>query len=281
MPLTGGTSRAGAAPGWAVTLPAHPGIVASCLSDLAQQGRKASTIGRRAASIGYHHKLAGHEPPTNQETVKVVLRGIYRSIGTARAGKAAATANIVRLMLDACPENTLIGLRDRALISFGLASAMRRSELCALNVEDLVPTKDGYRVIIRRSKTDQTGEGQEIAVPRGLKLRPVECMERWLEAAAITEGRVFRAVLRGGRVQRSLRPENLSKAVKKLAARIEIDPKTIAAHSLRSGFVSTCVETNAPLIKIAEVTRHKSLSMLQVYNRRHNLFADRAAAGWV
>jgi len=100
-------------------------------------------------------------------------------------------------MLDACPENTLIGLRDRALISFGLASAMRRSELCALNVEDLVPTKDGYRVIIRRSKTDQTGEGQEIAVPRGLKLRPVECMERWLEAAAITEGRVFRAVLRG------------------------------------------------------------------------------------
>jgi site-specific recombinase XerD len=143
----------------AVTLPAHPGIVASYLSDLAQQGRKASTIGRRAASIGYHHKLAGHEPPTNQETVKVVLRGIYRSIGTARAGKAAATATIVRQMLDACPEGTLIGLRDRALISFGLASAMRRSELCVLNVEDLVPTKDGYRVIIRRSKTDQTGEG--------------------------------------------------------------------------------------------------------------------------
>jgi len=78
-----------------------------------------------------------------------------------------------------------------------------------------------------------------------------------------------------------LRPESLSKAVKKLAARIEIDPKTIAAHSLRSGFVSTCVETNAPLIKIAEVTRHKSLSMLQVYNRRHNLFADHAASGWV
>jgi hypothetical protein len=64
----------------------------------------------------------------NQETVKLVLRGIYRSIGTARAGKAAATANIVRPMLEACPENTLIGLRDRALLSFGLASAMRRNE---------------------------------------------------------------------------------------------------------------------------------------------------------
>ena len=82
-------------------------------------------------------------------------------------------------------------------------------------------------------------------------------------------------------MQGSLRPESLSRAVKKLAARIGLDPKTVEAHSLRAGFVSTCVETNAPLIKIAEVTRHKSLSMLQVYNRRHNLFADHAAAGWV
>ena len=118
--------------------------------------------------------------------------------------------------------------------------------------QNTVPTKDGYRVTIRRSKTDQTGEGQEIAVPRGLKLRPVECMEHWLEAAAITEGRVFRAVLRGGRVQGSLTPECLSKAVKKLAARIAMDAKTVGAHSLRAGFVSTCVETNAPLLKIAE-----------------------------
>jgi hypothetical protein len=95
---------------------------------LVSDGSKASIIGRRAASSGNHHKLAGHEPPTNQETVKLVLRGIYRSIGTARAGKPAATANIVRPMLEACPENTLIGLRDRALLSFGLASAMRRNE---------------------------------------------------------------------------------------------------------------------------------------------------------
>jgi len=105
-------------------------------------------------------------------------------------------------------------------------------------------------------------------------------MERWLKAASIAEGRVFRAVLRGGRVQGSLTPESLSKAVKKLAARIEMDPKTAGAHSVRAGFVSTCVETSATLIKIAEVTRHQSLSMLQGYDRRHNLFAD-AAASWV
>jgi site-specific recombinase XerD len=96
-------------------------------------------------------------------------------------------------------------------------------------------------------------------------------MERGLEAASITEGRVFRAVLRGGRVQGSLTPESLSKAVKKLAARVGLDPKTVGAHSLRAGFVSTCVETNAPLIKVAEVIRHKSLSMLQVDNWRSRL----------
>jgi len=98
----------------AATLPAHPGIVASYLSDLAQQGCKASTIGRRAASIGYHHKLAGHEPPTGAEAVKIVLRGIRRTIGTARAGKAPATADVLMQMVALCPDN-MIGRRDRAL----------------------------------------------------------------------------------------------------------------------------------------------------------------------
>jgi site-specific recombinase XerD len=103
----------------ATALPAHVGIVAAYLSSLASDGRKASTIGRRAASIGYHHKLAGHEPPTNQEGVKVVLRGIRRTIGTARAGKAPATADVLTQMLALCPDN-MIGRRDRALLALAL-----------------------------------------------------------------------------------------------------------------------------------------------------------------
>ena len=98
----------------ATALPAHVGIVAAYLSSLADSGRKASTIGRRAAAIGYHHKMAGHEPPTNQEGVKVVLRGIRRTIGTARAGKAPATADVLMQMVALCPDN-MIGRRDRAL----------------------------------------------------------------------------------------------------------------------------------------------------------------------
>ena len=99
----------------ATALPAHVGIVAAYLSSLASDGRKASTIGRRAVSIGYHHKLAGHEPPTDQEGVKVVLRGIRRTIGTARTGKAPATHDILGQMLALCPDS-MIGKRDRALL---------------------------------------------------------------------------------------------------------------------------------------------------------------------
>ena len=93
-------------------------------------GLKASTIGRRGAAIGYHHKVAGHEPPTGSEAVKVVLRGIRRTIGTARAGKAPATADVLTQKLALCGDS-MIGKRDRALLALGFAGAFRRSELCA------------------------------------------------------------------------------------------------------------------------------------------------------
>ena len=143
--------------------------------------------------------VALDEPPTNQEGVKVVLRGIRRTIGTARAGKAPATADVLMQMVALCPDS-MIGGRDRALLALGFAGAFRRSELCALEVDDLVEVPDGLRVLIRRSKTDQTGEGQEVAIPRGYKLRPVEAVQTWLAAAEISAGPVFRAVALGGRV---------------------------------------------------------------------------------
>jgi hypothetical protein len=99
----------------ATALPAHMGIVAAYLSGLADSGRKASTIGRRAAAIGYHHKIAGHEPPTGSEGVKAVLRGIRRTIRSAKQGKAPATADLIGQMLALCPD-TMIGKRDRALL---------------------------------------------------------------------------------------------------------------------------------------------------------------------
>jgi integrase len=115
-------------------------------------------------TTGQHHKLAGHEPPTNAESVKAVVRGIRRAIGCAPVRKSPATADLVMAMLEQC-DGSLIGLRDRALLALGFAGAFRRSELVALQGADLEATAGGIRVMIRRSKTDQEGEGQEIAIP--------------------------------------------------------------------------------------------------------------------
>ena len=154
----------------------------------------------RAAAIAYFHKLAGHEPPTGSEAVRATVRGIRRTIGTAPDRKAPATADLILDMLAHCPP-TLAGKRDRALLALGFAGAFRRSELVALTVADLVEAPDGYRVMIRRSKTDQEGEGQEVAIPHGYKIRPVEAVQARLAAAEISSGPVFRPVLKGGRLQ--------------------------------------------------------------------------------
>jgi hypothetical protein len=142
----------------------------------------------------YRHKLAGHEPPINAEVVRAVLRGIRRTIGTAKAGKAPATADLIGQMLGLCLDN-LMGKRDRALLAFGFAGAFRRSELCALEVADLTETPDGLRVLIRRSKGDQEGQGQEIAIPCDYRLRPVEAVQTWHAVPEISSGPVFRAVI--------------------------------------------------------------------------------------
>jgi site-specific recombinase XerD len=265
----------------ATALPAHQGIVAAYLSWLADSGRRASTIGRRAAAIGYRHKQAGYEPPTNQEGVRAVLRGIRRTIGSAKVGKAPATADLLMQMVALCPDN-MIGKRDRALLCLGFAGAFRRSELCALEVADLTEVPDGLRVLIRRSKGDQEGAGQEVAIPRGYKLRPVEAVQTWLAAAEISAGPVFRAVALGGAVSaKALADDSASRIVKRYAQRVGLDPASYAGHSLRSGFLTSAAESGASIWKLSEVSRHKSLDTLRGYVRRVDLFKEHAGAAFL
>jgi integrase len=265
----------------ACSLPAHQGLVAAYLSHLAQSGRKASTIGRRAAAIGHKHKLAGYEPPTTSEGVKAVIRGIRRTIGAAKQGKAPATADLIGKMLALCGD-TVIGKRDRALLAFGFAGAFRRSELCALEVADLTETPDGLMVLIRRSKGDQEGQGQEVAIPRGYRLRPVEAVQTWLTAAEISQGPVFRAVARGSRISDApLMPDSVARIVKGYAVRVGLDPAGYSGHSLRSGFLTSAAETGASIWKLSEVSRHKSLDTLRGYVRRVDLFKEYAGAAFL
>jgi site-specific recombinase XerD len=263
-------------------LPASPQTVAWHVSAIAQAGLSVSTIGRRMAGVAYAHKLAREKNPTTAEEVKVVLAGIRRTLGTAPKRKSAATADRIRAMLDACDIGTTIGIRDRAILALGFAGAFRRSELVALTVADLTEVPDGYRVLIRRSKTDQTGEGQEIVIPRGLRIRPVEAVQTWLQAAGIAEGILFRPVKRGGLVRPwGLRGHDVALVTKRYALAAGLDPAEFSGHSLRAGFITSAAESGASILKIQEVSRHVGVAVLSGYVRRVDLFKDHAGAAFL
>jgi integrase len=262
-------------------LPCPPGLLCGYLAALADSGRSAATITRRATAIAHQHRVAGLAPPTASPAVREVLRGIRHTHGTAPQGKTPATADLVARMLAACPE-TLIGRRDRALIALGFAGAFRRSELLALAVDDLTDSSDGLRVMIRHSKTDPEAAGQEIAIPRGSQLRPVETLQAWLDAAAITEGPLFRPVSKGGTVGPApLGADGFVRALKRRADAAGLDPTTFAGHSLRAGFLTSAADSGADALKMAEVSRHKSLDTLRRYVRRANLFKAHAGTGFL
>lgn len=264
-------------------MPASIDAVAEFLANEQSRGCKASTLTRRVASLRYAHRLAGHPSPTDDERVRAVLSGIKREIGTRQTPKTAATADLIGEMLAKCP-GTLTGKRDRALIALGFAGAFRRSELVALDVADLTETQDGLRVIVRRSKTDPTGQGQTVAILRGRRLRPVEAVQAWLAAARITEGAIFRQVNKSGRVlPGALKAESVATVVKDAAKRVALDPKwagldsaAFAAHSLRSGFITSAAKAGASIFKMMDVSRHKSVETLRRYVRDADAFNDHA-----
>jgi len=258
-------------------LPATSATVAGFLASEADAGRRVATITRRCSAIRYAHRLAGYETPTAAESVKAVMRGIRRTIGTAPDRKAPATADIIGTMLSLCPA-TMSGTRDRALLALGFAGAFRRSEIVALDVADLTEHADGFRVRIVRSKGDQESAGQVIAIPRGYRLRPVEHVQTWLQAAGITEGPLFRPV-RGRFVQsRRLRPAAVLDVVKLYAKRAGLDLNQYSAHSLRAGFITSAAESGASIFKMMEVSRHKSVDTLRGYVRSAELFKEHAGS---
>ena len=149
-------------------------------------------------------------------------------------------------------------------------------------MSDLKEVADGYRVTIRRSKTDQTGEGAEIVIPRGLKIRPVAAVQAWLQAATIENGYLFRQVHRGGHVRPwGIAGRVVAEIVKQYAERAGLDPQEFSGHSLRAGFVTSAAESGASILKIQEGSRHRSMDVLAGYVRRADLFKDHAGAGFL
>ena len=175
-------------------LPADPVAVARFCAGEAEAGRAPSTITRRLAAIGWAHKLAGHKPPQHADgggAIAEVMAGIRRSRAAPPAQKAAADADVLRDMLRACSGEKLRAVRARAVLAIGFAGAFRRSELVALRVEDIRRDAEGIRVVIRRSKADQEGEGATVAIPHGDRLCPVAALDAWLAAAGVAARNVF------------------------------------------------------------------------------------------
>lgn len=261
-------------------LPAAPETVALYLTDLA--GVKApATLQRRITSISQAHQAAGHEPPTRAMVVRETWRGIRRTFGTASQGKAPARTAEIRSMVATLDDARLAGVRDRALLLIGFAGALRRSELVALDVADLVENGDGLVVTIRRSKTDQEGAGEQLGLPYGSDPAtcPVRALRAWLAASGIDSGPVFRPISRhGAMADRRLSDRAVADVVKRTAKAAGLDPRAYAGHSLRAGLITSAAEAGVLERDIMRHSRHKSVPVMRRYIRGATLFQSNAAA---
>ncbi|MCJ2020158.1 tyrosine-type recombinase/integrase [Methylobacterium sp. E-065] len=283
------------------SLPASPEAVAAFIVSEAEDGRAASTLGRRLAAIRYAHKLAKAADPTDDEGVRSAIKGARRKVGVAPTQKAAATADVLAALLMRTPDN-LAGKRDRALLALGFAGAFRRSELVALDVEDLREDPEGLRVMVRRSKVDQEGRGFEKAIPHGRFVRPVALVREWLEAAGITSGPVFRPVSRSGRVRvvqieppstsggvsghsapklPRLTDRSVANILQAYCTAAGLDASTFGAHSLRAGYITTAAERGADLARIMDQSGHRDPRTVVGYIRRANAFKGHSGSGFL
>lgn len=263
-------------------LPATAHTVSVYVVALAEAGAKVATIQRRLAAISQAHQLAGHVPsPTSDWLVRQVTAGIRRSLGTAPTRKAAIATPELRRLLASCDRSTLAGQRDVALLLLGFAGGFRRSELVALDWEDLEESKDGLRVQLRRSKSDQEGHGREVGIPFGShpETCPVRALRAWRQASGIESGPLWGAINRHDQLIRGrLSAQGVARIVKRACRRAGLEPERYAGHSLRSGLATAAAAGGAPERAIMRQTGHRSTEMVRRYIQAGTLFEENAAA---
>lgn len=260
-------------------VPARPETVALYLAGRAD-ALKPATLERRLVSIAMAHKTAGHESPTAAPEVRAVMSGIRRDKGIAPQQKAPLLIADLRTMVQRLPGNVQ-GIRDQAVLLLGFAGGFRRSTIIGLDVGDLEFNSEGVTVTVRRSKTDQVGAGRKVGVPLGRheSTCPVAALRRWMIAAGINHGPLFRRVSRGGKVgSERLTAQSVARIMKCAAARAGLDPKRYGAHSLRSGLATSAAANGATERSIMRQTGHRSVVVLRAYIRGGSLYLENAAA---
>jgi len=265
------------------SLPSTPETIALYIADQAST-RAVGTITHRLTSITKAHQAAGlKESPASSRNFIVgeTLKGIRRVLGTHQQGKDPLLADDIRKIVRAAPDSVL-GLRDAALVHIGFAGAFRRSELARICISDLTFTPEGVVIDLRVSKTDQEGAGRKVGIPFGKEPStcPVRALQAWLIAAQITEGPVFRRVDRNGNVSpRGLHKDSLGKLLKKAASRARMKTDPLGFHSLRAGFVTQAAMTDGIREWVTmKQTGHKTEKTLRRYIRNGELFRENAAA---
>ena len=250
-------------------MPTQPKILALYLTHLSSFS-KYSTLKRRLASIAILHKTKGHYIDTKHPIIIENLMGIKRRNGTNQKGKKPILISDLKKIIDAiCQSNEKNNkkIRDKALILIGFSGGFRRSELVNIEYEDIDFVSEGIKIFIKKSKTDQSGEGMIKAIPYfdNQKFCPVIAIKNWIELINLKSGKIF-----------NISDKNVALIIKKYANLAGLDSEKYAGHSLRSGFATSAAEAGAEERNIMTMTGHKSTEMVRRYIREANLFKNNA-----
>ena len=262
-------------------LPATPSTIATYASWMADSGRKVSTLERALVAISQAHQLKGFETPTADARVRETVKGIRRRYAYIRRRAKPLFPEHLRTAYPKMRPGPR-AIRNRSMLNLGLAGGFRRSELVDLDFADLEFVEEGVIVTLRRSKTDQEGQGFRKGIPFGQypETCPVKALRAWLNAAEISEGPIYRTVTNAGVVlDQRTSTQAVNRAVKAVAKLAGLEVREYSAHSLRAGLVTTASRAGKRLDRIMDMSGHTSEKVVRGYIREGSLFRDNAASG--
>tara|TARA_B100000965_G_scaffold375813_1_gene368535 strand:+ start:61 stop:1014 length:954 start_codon:yes stop_codon:yes gene_type:complete len=263
------------------SLPSEPKIVSLYLTHLSKNS-KMSTLRRRLVSISMVHKLKGHYLDTKHPIIIENLMGIRRVKGSIQNGKKPLLINHLKSIINAIDKENyeeIRKLRDKSIILIGFGGGFRRTELISIDYEDLEFVPEGLKIIIRRSKTDQFGEGMIKGLPYfdNPEYCPVNNLKKWLELSKIKAGPIFRRFAKGSSITNyRLTDQTVVLLIKNYLNLAGIDNSNFSGHSLRSGFATVAAESGADERSIMAMTGHKTTQMVRRYIREANIFKNNA-----
>ena len=264
------------------SLPSDPKIVSLYLTHLSTKNAKMSTLKRRLVSIGVIHKLKGYYLDTKHPSIIENIMGIKRRKGSSQRGKKPILINDLKKIINVIDQQNkeeIKKFRDRSIILIGFSGGFRRNEIVSLNHDDLDFVLEGLKINIRRSKTDQFGEGFIKALPYfdNSQYCPVVSLKKWIEISEITSGALFRRFSKGSKLSNNrLTDQTVALLIKEYLQLAGIDSKNYSGHSLRSGFATSAAELGVEERSIMAMTGHKSTEMVRRYIKEANLFKNNA-----